>query len=279
VRELDAIRGVAALAVVAYHLDPGTWGWGRTGVDLFFVLSGYLITQILLRHRGSGGLLAAFYARRGLRIWPIYYLALLACVAANPLLGRPYPMDGLIAHLTFTQNVPLYWSGPVPPFTPALLHTWTLALEEQFYLIWPALVALAGRRRVAALAAAAAALAVGARARGFAATILVARCDGFALGGLLAALLADGGRLRRHPGRSRWGFAAVAAAALAGAIAWEWRLLPAWDPLRAGGPTCPSPVAVGPDRLRRRAALVAPAAPTAASATWSDQLRHLTCTT
>jgi peptidoglycan/LPS O-acetylase OafA/YrhL len=229
VRELDAIRGVAALAVVAYHLYPATFAWGRTGVDLFFVLSGYLITQILLRHQGSGRLLGAFYARRGLRIWPIYYLALLACVALNRLLERPSPVDGLIYYLTFTQGVPHYWSGPVPPFLPALLHTWTLALEEQFYLIWPALVALAGRRRLAALAVAVAALAVWARARGFAVTILVARCDGFALGGLLAAIPADGGRA----GPPRRAFAAVAAAALAGSIAWEWRLLPAWDPLKS----------------------------------------------
>jgi peptidoglycan/LPS O-acetylase OafA/YrhL len=233
VPELDGIRAAAALAVVAYHLDPVTFAWGRTGVDLFFVLSGYLITQILLRHRGTSGLLGAFYARRGLRIWPIYYLALLACVVLNGRLERPFPMDGLIYHLTFTQNVQHYWSGPVPPFTPALLHTWTLALEEQFYLAWPALVALAGRRRLAALAVAVAALAVWARARGFAVTILITRCDGFALGGLLAALLDDRGRLERHPGRSRWAFAAVAAAALVVCTAWERRLLPAWDPLKS----------------------------------------------
>jgi peptidoglycan/LPS O-acetylase OafA/YrhL len=237
VAELDGMRAVAALAVVAYHLYPGACAWGRTGVDLFFVLSGYLITGILLRHRPGGGMLGAFHARRALRIWPIYYLALLACVALNGRLEGPPPLApaGLAYHLSFTQNVPLYWSAAPPPFAPALLHTWTLALEEQFYLIWPALVALAGRRRgaVALLALAAAALAVAARARGFAPTLLLTRCDGFALGGLLAALLAAGGRRGRPPRRARGPCAAVAAVAGAGGVAWEGHLLPAWDPLKS----------------------------------------------
>ena len=237
VEELDGMRAVAALAVVAYHLYPGACAWGRTGVDLFFVLSGYLITGILLRHRADARVLGAFYARRALRIWPIYYLALGACVALGALLGHPHPAGGLAYHLSFTQNVPLYWSAAPPPASPALLHTWTLALEEQFYLVWPALVALAGRRRgaVAALAVAAAALAVAARARGVAPTLLLARCDGFALGGLLAALRADGrgGRPTRPPRRARAPAAAATAAALAVAGAWEWRLLPAWAPLKS----------------------------------------------
>ena len=113
------------------------WGW--TAVDLFFVISGYLITTILLRGRSTPGALANFYARRSLRIWPIYYLALAAFLVANALIGHPYPTDGLPYYLTYTQNVPRYWGGVVPPFCKAFAHCWSLSVEEQFYLIWPAL--------------------------------------------------------------------------------------------------------------------------------------------
>src|ERR1700733_9150168 len=93
--ELDALRGVAALVIVVFHMRfvDSAPALG-TAVDLFFVLSGYLITTILLEQGRSPGFFGAFYARRALRIWPIYYLALVACVALNPLLPRPESMKG-----------------------------------------------------------------------------------------------------------------------------------------------------------------------------------------
>jgi peptidoglycan/LPS O-acetylase OafA/YrhL len=67
-------------------------GW--TGVDLFFVLSGFLITSIIVEYRGNRNFYSAFYARRSLRIWPIYYLTLLALLAVNPFFSKPHPADG-----------------------------------------------------------------------------------------------------------------------------------------------------------------------------------------
>ena len=84
--------------------------------------------------------------RRGLRIWPVYYLTILAVVVAGPWFHWPTLWDGLGYHLTYTQNLPLYWSGRVPPFSPYVMHFWTLANEEQFYIVWPLLVVMLGRR-------------------------------------------------------------------------------------------------------------------------------------
>jgi peptidoglycan/LPS O-acetylase OafA/YrhL len=218
VAELDSIRGLAALSILIYHLRPEiSFGWTR--VDLFLVLSGYLVTSIILKYHATRGFLPVFFARRAIRIWPVYFLVLLAVVVVNPLLPNPFPMDGLPYYLTFTQNVPRYWSRTIPPFNHFFSHTWTLAVEEQFYLVWPAVVCLAGRRRLIPLAGALAAASVAARAAGFHPWLLAARCDGLALGGLLAALLADRERVRRHLGGYRRGFGLVALGALA-FLAW-----------------------------------------------------------
>jgi peptidoglycan/LPS O-acetylase OafA/YrhL len=212
--DLDSLRGIAALAIMAFHLNPPAFAPGWTGVDLFFVLSGYLITGIILRHGETKGFLRAFYARRGLRIWPIYYITLGALVLANPHLPKPYSFESVPYYLTYTQNVPLYWTWSAPSL-PLFDHTWTLALEEQFYIIWPALLLLLGRRRVVPVCLATVALAYMAREGGwfsydhYSERILIARCDGFALGGLLAAVLN-----REITRRVRWGVAAVFAAAI-----------------------------------------------------------------
>src|SRR5262249_26323966 len=134
--------------------------------------------------------------------------------AINPLLPKPFPMEGLANYLTFTQNVQRYWSGAVPPFNWYFLHTWSLALEEQFYLLWPALLCLAGRRRLIPLALGLVALAVCARAGGLHWWLLAARCDGFALGGLLAAILADRARWEHRLGPLQLGFGSVGLGAL-----------------------------------------------------------------
>jgi peptidoglycan/LPS O-acetylase OafA/YrhL len=191
IAELDAIRGLAALAIMVNHLPFSNRliHLGAYGVDLFFVLSGYLITTIILKNAGSTGFMTSFYVRRSLRIWPIYYLALIAVVAINPLFDPPFSLAGWPFYATYTQGIQNYWFGTVPAFSPLLDHTWTLALEEQYYLIWPVLVLLLGPRSVATLALSLTALALVARSVGFSNRILIGRCDGFALGGLLAAIL------------------------------------------------------------------------------------------
>jgi peptidoglycan/LPS O-acetylase OafA/YrhL len=195
VPELDSLRALAAAIVLRFHLQPSSFAVGWTGVDLFFVLSGYLITKIILENSGSRGFFLSFYARRGLRIWPIYYLSFLAIVLLNPWLSYPQPLTDWPYYLTYTQNVQYLWHHEPSPFHVAFRHTWTLALEEQFYLIWPALVIVMGRKRLIPLCVGVILCAYLSRAGGYftrspySLYILPARCDGFALGGLLAALL------------------------------------------------------------------------------------------
>jgi peptidoglycan/LPS O-acetylase OafA/YrhL len=194
---------------MVYHLRPDVYQFGWSRGDLFLVLSGYLITAVILKHGGGPGFHRTFFARRALRTWPAYYLTLFALVAVNPLLPKPFPLDGLPYYLTFTQNTPYYWTTSVPRFQWYFHHTWTLALEEQFYLVWPSLALLAGRRRLVPLAAGLAVVSVVARSSGLHAWTLLGRCDGFALGGLLAALTTDGAWMARHRAALRRGLGVV----------------------------------------------------------------------
>jgi peptidoglycan/LPS O-acetylase OafA/YrhL len=192
--ELDALRGLAALAVVVFHADGRWFPCGWAAVDLFFVLSGYLVTSIVLRHGKHRGFLTSFYIRRGLRIWPLYYLTIGIVVASTPwALSRP-DWAGLPYTLTFTQSLPEYWGAPAPAFSAYLGHAWTLAIEEQFYLIWPALLLLAGRNRVVPLALACGAASVAARCWGWPSILLIARADGMSLGAMLAGLIEHTGK-------------------------------------------------------------------------------------
>lgn len=136
---LDGLRALAILAVVWHHAHPGT-DWiathrGFLGVDLFFVVSGFLIVTLLLRERDRRGAidLRAFYVRRSLRIFPLAWTVVLALWAATTLLGSasaPAIAHDLPYALTYTAN----WA----PMVSMLGITWSLAAEEQFYLLWPA---------------------------------------------------------------------------------------------------------------------------------------------
>ena len=146
--QLDAVRGVAIVLVIlhntsakypALHFQP-LFGNGWMGVDLFFVLSGLLITGILADTKDSDGYLKNFYARRCLRIWPLYYSLILFIFVLVPF-ARPSQ-----AHAVFDRSSP-WWAYPfflqnflIPLPTTAtgpLAVTWSLAIEEQFYLVWP----------------------------------------------------------------------------------------------------------------------------------------------
>jgi peptidoglycan/LPS O-acetylase OafA/YrhL len=189
VKELDSLRGLAAIAIVLYHLWFIKIGLLGAAVDLFFVLSGYLITSILLSHPPTRGFLVAFYMRRGLRIWPIYYLTLLVVVLINAWALLPGTLDGLPYHFGFLQNLTYYWSNRTPSFIPAFVHTWSLAVEEQFYLLWPALLCVVGRRGLRWSALGLIVVAVMMRGLDFNRWILATHCDGLALGAILAGLL------------------------------------------------------------------------------------------
>jgi len=144
---LDGLRGIAILLVVFYHnfgfINYFFFGW--LGVDLFFVLSGFLITDILLNTVGQPGFLRNFYVRRVLRIFPLYYLSLILFLLLLPLLTPSLNLDYYIKHQawlwTYLQNW-LYIFKPPPENTEALNHLWSLAVEEQFYLLWPLVILL-----------------------------------------------------------------------------------------------------------------------------------------
>jgi peptidoglycan/LPS O-acetylase OafA/YrhL len=189
VKELDSMRGLAAIAIVVYHLWLINIGLLGAAVDLFFVLSGYLITTIILANPAGERFLLAFYARRALRIWPIYYLSLFVLVAVNPWTPEPGSLEGLPYFLTFTQNLPFYWSETAPPFITAFRHTWSLAIEEQFYLVWPALLWLVGKKGLPWAAVGLVGCALTTRALNLNAWILATHCDGLAVGALLAGWL------------------------------------------------------------------------------------------
>jgi peptidoglycan/LPS O-acetylase OafA/YrhL len=152
VPQLDGVRGVAILLVLIHNIDSfsalhvsaiSAHGW--MGVDLFFVLSGFLITGILLDTKQSDGYFKNFYARRCLRIWPLYFTLLIFMFGIVPHLR---PSD---AHAIFERSSP-WWAYPfflqnflvaVPARAAGALGvTWSLAIEEQFYLIWPLFVRL-----------------------------------------------------------------------------------------------------------------------------------------
>jgi peptidoglycan/LPS O-acetylase OafA/YrhL len=168
---LDGLRGLAVSLVMLHHFfqpyDPetgvldrllfGIAGSGWTGVDLFFVLSGFLITGILLDTKGTPHYLRNFYARRTLRIFPLYYAALLVFFVVFPALPPPgfgaYVAPSAPDQLwfwTYLTNFRIAANGHwYPTLVPNVF--WSLAIEEQFYLIWPLVVLRLGPRALMAL--------------------------------------------------------------------------------------------------------------------------------
>lgn len=203
---LDGIRGLAILLVMIHHFTflpkagvadtlvyaVSKLGW--TGVDLFFVLSGYLITSVLVRHRDDRNYYSVFYARRVLRLLPVYYVVLAVTLFVLPALVDLGRLEG--SSLWFwlhLSNISIALHGLSHK---SLDIAWSLSIEEQFYLFWPLLVRWTPRRWLLALC-----LTV------FASSVLVrlglelagadwltsyvlapARMDGLALGGALAAM-------------------------------------------------------------------------------------------
>jgi len=158
--QLDSLRGLAILSVLMMHISialPGalagftSQGW--LGVDLFFVLSGFLITGILWDTRGRERYFGRFYGRRALRIWPAYLVILFIAFIVLPLLRQmvggmflvvPREPLGPWQYLLMIQNLfPKRLNG-----SPVLPMTWSLAIEEQFYLVWPVVIRYAPRRVV-----------------------------------------------------------------------------------------------------------------------------------
>ena len=170
--ELDLLRFFAFFAVFIHHWikfynEPGVLGVvgnaGAFGVDLFFTLSGYLITRLLLRERDETGdiNLKNFYVRRTLRIWPLYYFSIAlafllsqlpaSLTSAPPfvanIFGSPMPAIGYFFMATFVYNFNFYGTLLTNP-PPFMGQLWSLSVEEQFYLFWPWFARYVPRRRV-----------------------------------------------------------------------------------------------------------------------------------
>jgi peptidoglycan/LPS O-acetylase OafA/YrhL len=161
--ELPGLHGLRALAIVPviwHHATPrplpGLLGKGPVGVDLFFALSGFLITTLLVRERRRTGQisLTKFYARRSLRIFPLYYLVLAGYAAQAFTLGPGSAMAqhfwrSLPFHATFTAN---WWVDYAVAHPVMFAFSWSLCVEEQFYWVWPVLLALGARLGILRLA-------------------------------------------------------------------------------------------------------------------------------
>jgi peptidoglycan/LPS O-acetylase OafA/YrhL len=195
IAELDGLRGLAAVGVVCHHAIGKYFFFGWTCVELFFVLSGFLITSIILRSGNRPHFLRWFYLRRIARIWPAYFLALGAVLLANQFTRTGYSSDGVWLHLVFLQYTPFYFGLVPAQFIFAFKPSWSIAVEEQFYLIWPPVMLAFGRRAIPFLALA---FIVGCfafrSAFPVAPKLLLTRGDGLALGCLLAWLVAERSR-------------------------------------------------------------------------------------
>jgi peptidoglycan/LPS O-acetylase OafA/YrhL len=157
--EIDGLRALAVLPVMLFHAGLEGFSGGFVGVDVFFVISGYLITTILVEETAQGRLdLAGFYERRARRILPALLLVTALCVPAAWLILSPRDLErfarSVLAVATFSSNV-LFWieagyfdtASEMKP----LLHTWSLAVEEQFYVLFPLLLLAVHRLRASAL--------------------------------------------------------------------------------------------------------------------------------
>ncbi len=235
--ELDGVRGLAILLVMLFHFQgmrphlipkaltyPMLLGW--SGVDLFFVLSGFLITGVLIETRLSENYFSSFYARRILRIFPLYLLAVFLCFRVGLPLARlrGYDLDPGGALEPWYWLHASNWKSAFGADVPPVSHFWSLSIEEQFYLVWPAFVLWVSPKRLGAACALLAAAACG--LRWFAAEhgappealhrLTIFRMDSLALGGFVAALV-------RQPGwraalRRRLGWVALAIAAVLAAL-------------------------------------------------------------
>jgi len=239
---LDGLRGLAVLYVLVQHLlwfapDHTRFdslvhrvviaGW--VGVDLFFVLSGFLITRILLQAKGSDRYFSSFYARRVLRIFPVYYGVVGMLLVVLPAVS-PGWREAIASDITMPGHLWTYTVNLVAPFRTGRMegvsHFWSLMVEEHFYFVWPLVVLLLSRRGLVRACFACFAISAivrfamlhaglgGMAVYGF----TPARLDGLAMGALIAIVIEERGLTPGLARFGRWGPLAVAPALVAVAV-------------------------------------------------------------
>jgi peptidoglycan/LPS O-acetylase OafA/YrhL len=242
---LDGVRALAVLMVFAFHYGGGAHGGstmaivnairlqGWAGVDIFFVLSGFLITGVLYDTRRDSKFFSRFYARRALRIFPVYYLVAAVLLALTPVFHYAWQLKQLL-FLVFLGNIPgdlspaLYQVGATSPAANIYLgHLWSLCVEEQFYLLWPLLVwVIRGRMQLLWTAAGLSLLALTLRIwlvfgsgfdlrGGWLLKMLPFHLDTLLIGAMLALLL-RGDLPEKWQGGSRWLFTGATSALIVG---------------------------------------------------------------
>jgi peptidoglycan/LPS O-acetylase OafA/YrhL len=280
---LDGLRGLAIIAVMLRHFLGwqtahdgvsralvGTSSLGWLGVDLFFVLSGFLITGILLRAKGDPRYLVNFYMRRLLRIFPLYYGALVVLFVVLP---RFVPVDGE-ARLTYERQGWLWLYGA--DFETCLRgsfdfdhgwfhlsHFWSLSVEEHFYLVWPFVVLAANERALARIAVGIAVAALALRTalvldHVFTGTIYVltfCRMDALAIGAFVAVTARQPRELAMWQRRAPWIlgaavlYVAVVAAWKRSDAGWHWSMQTAGYSVADLGSAALIVLALGPARF------------------------------
>ena len=242
VPQLDGLRGIAILSVLLGHLQPRfplfhsagpAAQYNFMGVDLFFVVSGFLITGILLDSVGSDHYLRNFYVRRVLRIWPLYFALLGFVFIVLPLIfpeerARIFALcHPWQAYLVFAQNFHAHTLGIMPLFV-----TWSLAVEEQFYFAWPLIVLLLPRRAIPGFLIAVALLSPAfrglAQMRGASPetlyTCTIFRLDSISAGALLAVWVRSKGFSRVAARRLLMGLMAAGFVGCFVTLVWLWYL-------------------------------------------------------
>jgi peptidoglycan/LPS O-acetylase OafA/YrhL len=148
--DIDGLRAIAVLSVIFFHVGFGRFGGGWVGVDVFFVISGFLITRLIRDEYQAGTFsFAGFYARRARRLFPSFFFTVAASFIAGSVIFDPVYLQhfaGEVVYAIVAASNFFYWLdggyfGVAEQYKP-LLHTWSLGVEEQFYLIWPLTIVL-----------------------------------------------------------------------------------------------------------------------------------------
>jgi peptidoglycan/LPS O-acetylase OafA/YrhL len=148
--DIDGLRAVAVLSVIFFHSGISVFSGGYVGVDIFFVISGYLITTIIVREIGNNEFsISQFYERRFRRILPALTVVVIVSLAVGLFLLTPASLIDLgksaLATTLFSSNILFYFESGYfdsPAEIKPLLHTWSLAIEEQYYIFFPLLLML-----------------------------------------------------------------------------------------------------------------------------------------